>query len=66
MKTFTTAISGMTCNGCVKAVQKAISTVSGATADDVTIGSATVSFDEWLTSEAAVTAAIHKAGFATP
>ena len=66
MKTFTTAISGMTCNGCVKAVQNAIGNVSGATADDVTVGSATVSFDEWLTSESAVTAAIRKAGFSTP
>lgn len=56
----------MTCNGCVKAVQKAIGSVPGATADNVTIGSATVSFDEWLTSEAAVTAAIRKAGFLTP
>jgi copper chaperone len=65
MKTFTTAISGMTCNGCVKAVQKAIGSVSGATADDVTIGSATVTFDEWLTSETAISDAIRKAGFST-
>ena len=66
MKTVTTAIAGMTCNGCVKAVQKAIGSVAGATADDVTIGSATISFDEWLTSEAAVSAAIRNAGFSTP
>ena len=66
MKTFTMAIAGMTCSGCVKAVQKAIGSVTSATADDVTIGSATVSFDEWLTSETAVSAAIRKAGFSTP
>ncbi len=63
MKTFTTSISGMTCNGCVRAVHKAIGNVAGATADDVTIGSATVSFDEWLTSEEAISDAIRKAGF---
>ena len=39
-------ISGMTCGHCVKAVRDALTAVPGVDVDDVSIGSATVRFDE--------------------
>lgn len=45
MEKATLKVGGMSCGHCVKAVQQALATVDGATAEQVAIGSATVVFD---------------------
>lgn len=63
MSTMTVNISGMSCGHCVAAVQKALAALPGVTVHDVSIGSATVSIDESLSSRAAVDTAIDAAGY---
>ena len=63
MQQTTMAIAGMSCGGCVSAVQKALRAVPGARVDDVTVGSATVSYDASLTNPAALAQAIRDAGY---
>ena len=58
MQQTTMAIAGMSCGGCVSAVQKALRAVPGARVDDVTVGSATVSYDASLTNPAALAQAV--------
>jgi copper ion binding protein len=65
---FTTAtfhIDGMTCQGCVASVTRALKTLSGVT--DVTVSlndkRATVQYDDTQTTPAALIAAIEDAGF---
>ena len=63
MQQTTMAIAGMSCGGCVSAVQKALRAVPGARVDDVTVGSATVSYDASLTNPAALAQAVRDAGY---
>lgn len=59
----TMAISGMSCDGCVRAVRTALEAVPGLKVDAVAIGSATVSYDERQTTHATLVQAIEKAGY---
>ncbi|MEP7361344.1 MAG: heavy-metal-associated domain-containing protein [Chloroflexota bacterium] len=59
----TFAISGMSCGGCVSSVRKALGAVPGAHVDDVTVGSATVSYDASRTNPAAISQAVRDAGY---
>lgn len=59
----TIAISGMSCDGCVRAVRNALESVPGVRVDAVTVGSATVSYDELQTTRATLVQAIEKAGY---
>ena len=63
MQQTTMAIAGMSCGGCVSAVQKALRAVPGARVDDVAVGSATVSYDASLTNPAALAQAVRDAGY---
>ena len=63
MQTMTTAISGMSCGGCVSNVRKAISAVRGARVDALTVGSATIRYDATLTTPAAILQAIRNSGY---
>lgn len=56
-------ISGMSCQHCVRRVKEAIDAVKGVSASDVAVGSATVTFAEGETSEAALKSAVTKAGY---
>lgn len=63
MRQITMAISGMSCGGCVKRVTQALSTIPGTRVDAVTVGSATVSYDESRTTPAAIDRAVREAGY---
>lgn len=63
MQQATIAIAGMSCGGCVSAVQKALGAVAGARVDDVTVGSAAVSYDASRTNPAALAQAVRGAGY---
>ena len=63
MSQATFSISGMSCGHCVKAVDKALAAVAGVTRADVTIGTATVEFDDTRTSADAIGAVIDDAGY---
>jgi copper chaperone len=56
-------ISGMSCGHCVKAVDKALQQVDGVTIEHVSIGSATVSFDEKQTDARSIAQVIDDAGY---
>ena len=64
MKTTTIGIDGMTCDGCVQSVKRVLSRVAGVASADVTIGEATVSYDDGVADEAKLRTAIAKAGYA--
>ena len=63
MQQTTIAIGGMSCGGCVSAVQKALGAVAGVRVEDVTVGSATVSYDESRTNPAALAQAVRDSGY---
>ncbi|MEP7383143.1 MAG: heavy-metal-associated domain-containing protein [Gemmatimonadota bacterium] len=63
MQQATLGISGMSCGGCVSTVRKALDTVPGIRVDAVTVGSATVSYDESQTTPAAIAQVIRDAGY---
>ena len=63
MNTRTILIDGMSCNHCVMSVRKSLALVDGLRVEDVTIGSATVEYDESLTDDARIEDAIRAAGF---
>ncbi|MDZ4865101.1 MAG: heavy-metal-associated domain-containing protein [Gemmatimonadota bacterium] len=65
MQHLTMAISGMSCGGCVSTVRKALDAIPGTHADAVTVGSATVSYDEQRTTPAAIAQAVRDAGYDT-
>ena len=56
-------IAGMSCGGCVSAVRKALGAVPGTCVDEVSVGSATVSYDASIASPAAIAEAIGNAGY---
>jgi copper chaperone len=64
----TIAVEGMTCQGCVGSVTRAVSAVTGVESVDVDLAGkrATVRFDPALTTPARVREAIQDAGFDTP
>ena len=63
MQQTTIAIGGMSCGGCVSAVQKALGAVAGVRVEDVTVGSATVSYDASRTNPAALAQAVRDSGY---
>lgn len=63
MQHITLSIAGMSCGGCVSAVQEALSKVPGVQVDKVTVGTAVVRFDPAVTTPEALRAAITRAGY---
>ena len=63
MQQTTMAIAGMSCGGCVSAVKKALRAVPGVRVDDVTVGSAAVSYDASRTNPAELAQAVRDAGY---
>ncbi len=57
------AVGGMSCGHCVKAVQQAITSIEGAEAESVTIGSVSVAYDPARTSVGALIDAVADAGY---
>ena len=64
MERMTMKIDGMTCGHCVSQVTKALKGLDGVKLEQVTVGSATVSFDPAIASEARITAAVEDQGYA--
>jgi copper chaperone len=56
-------IEGMSCKHCVMSVEKAISSVEGTRSSDVSVGSASVTYDETKTSREAIVSAVQNAGY---
>jgi copper chaperone CopZ len=56
-------VQGMSCGHCVKAVEKAIAGVEGASPEQVAIGSATVAYDPSRTNVGALIDAVSDAGY---
>ncbi len=63
MEQVTLKIDGMSCGHCVKAVEQAITSVEGANAESVAIGTATVAFDPARTTIGALIDAVADAGY---
>jgi copper chaperone len=63
METETLTIEGMSCGHCVGRVTKALSGVPGLNVEDVTVGSARVSFDPGRTSREQIDTALDAAGY---
>ena len=63
MKTETYNIEGMHCGHCTAMVKKSLEFVQGVSSVDVSISSATVSYDEAVTSSTDVEAAITRFGY---
>ncbi|MBI5665075.1 MAG: heavy-metal-associated domain-containing protein [Nitrospirae bacterium] len=63
MAEITLKIEGMSCQHCVMHVKKAIDSVNGVSSSNVTLGSATVVYDESKTGKDAIAGAIQKAGY---
>jgi copper chaperone len=59
----TIKIEGMSCQHCVMAVKKAIAGLKGIDQADVTVGNATVKYDESNVKKEEIEAAIEKTGF---
>ena len=69
MERLTMKIDGMSCGNCVAHVTKALKTLDGVTLEQVSIGSATVSFDPNATSAERIASVIEDEGYgvaATP
>jgi copper chaperone len=63
MKEITLNIGGMSCQHCVKRIEKALAALAGISKADVTVGKAVVSFDESKTAEREIKQAIETAGY---
>ena len=63
MTNTTLTIGGMTCNHCVMTVRKALAELPGVDVLDVTIGTATISYEEHVTHLTDIIRAIETAGF---
>lgn len=65
MQKTTLQIDGMTCQGCVKSVTRALQAVAGVTGVQVDLasGKAVVDFDQQQVTPAALTAAVEEAGY---
>ena len=64
MERMTMKIDGMTCGHCVSQVTKALKEVEGVKLEQVSVGSATVSFDPAVASEEKITQAVEDQGYA--
>ena len=56
-------VTGMSCMHCVGRVKSAVEALAGITSAEVTVGNVAVSFDDANISQAAIEAAIEKAGY---
>ena len=63
MKEFSMKIEGMSCAHCVRAVQSALTDVTGVKVKDVGIGSAKGEYDPAATTPGQVAEAVRKAGY---
>jgi copper chaperone len=63
MTQLTMDISGMTCGHCVGSVKRALQGLHGVAIEQVTIGTATVSYDAGATSPAKIAEAIEEEGY---
>ena len=63
MKQVRLDVSGMSCGHCVHAVKEALAGVDGVTVEAVSIGKATVSFDEGRVQVGALIDAVSEAGY---
>lgn len=63
MEKLTMKVSGMSCGHCVGAVTGALKKIDGVDVENVSVGSATVSFDPGATSPALINKAIEDVGF---
>ena len=63
MAEVTVKINGMSCQHCVAAVKKALDGLDGVDSSEVSVGSATVVFDESKTNKDAIEGAIQNAGY---
>ena len=69
MQTVTLQIKGMSCGHCVSAVKQALGDVPGVKIEDVTIGTAVISYEPDKTNTADIKSALADAGYesnATP
>lgn len=64
MERVTMKIDGMSCGHCVSQVTKALKEVDGLEVEQVTVGTATVSFNPASTSKERITQAIEDQGYA--
>ncbi|MEP6835716.1 MAG: copper ion binding protein [Gemmatimonas sp.] len=63
MQHVTFQIKGMSCNHCVSAVKQALGDVPGVKVENVTVGSAVVSYEPAITKTTDITDAIAEAGY---
>ena len=63
MSDLTLNIEGMSCKHCVMSVEKAIESIEGVRSSDVTVGSATVVYDESRTTRDEIVRAVQDAGY---
>lgn len=63
MRNISVEISGMSCEHCVNRVKKALDSLVGITASDVTVGKAIITFNEKIVTEKDISKAIDKAGY---
>ena len=63
METVTIGIDGMSCQHCVMRVKKAIEALAGVSSLDVTVGSASVTFDSTKIQKAEIEKAVTAAGY---
>ena len=64
MERMTMKIDGMTCGHCVSQVTKALKEAEGVKLEQISVGSATVSFDPAVASEEKITQAVEDQGYA--
>ena len=64
MERMTMKIDGMTCGHCVSQVTKALKGLDGVKLEQVSVGSATVSFDSAVASEDRIAKAVEDQGYA--
>jgi Cu+-exporting ATPase len=63
MEKLSLAIDGMSCGHCLSRVKQALAATPGVNVDDVSIGTATVSYDAVVTSAAKIAGAVSAAGY---
>jgi copper chaperone len=63
MKQLKLEVTGMSCGHCVGAVREALAAVPGVKVDNVSIGSASVTFDETKTTVGDLVDAVSEAGY---
>jgi copper chaperone len=63
MTDVTLKIEGMSCQHCVKSVEKALLTMEGIRSAEIAVGSATMAYDESKTDRDAIVAAIQGEGY---